>query len=115
MSMKSWGYSELLLDLKKAKDAAPREWITLQELIEEEEPVSNELETGEVSDELKKALEEFIDKILYELEVEIYPRYISTEAEGIDNPGETIWCVAPEYRPEVNNAMYERINWSEFG
>ncbi len=116
MSMQSWGYSELLLDLNKAKKAAPLEWIIMRDLIEEEELSPHEIASMEVSPKLKKAIEEFIDKILYELEVEIYPQYISSEAEGLDEyAGTLVWCVVPEYQPQVNNATSEHITWSEFG
>jgi len=115
MSSQSYGCYELLLDINKAKKAAPLEWIKMQDLIEEEEPDLFGIESEDCSNELNKAINNFIDQILYELEVEIYPRYISSEAEGTDLQGSIIWCVMPEYQSQINNATSGSASWSEFG
>ena len=116
MSMQSWGSSEILLDMTKAKLIAQKEYNIMERLIEEEEPVPYQLQNEEdLSDELLNVMNSFRSKVLFELEVEIYPRYISSEAEGTDLAGETIWCIEPEYQSQVYNAMSDIITWSEFG
>ena len=114
--MQSYGMSELVLDMSKAKKAASLEYITMREIIDDEDVYMYQIESGEdLSDKLKNAIDSFIDKIMYELEVEAYPRYISSEAEGTDRNGEIIWCITPEYQPAINAATSGRESWSEFG
>ena len=116
MSMQSWGRTEILLDMNKAKEVAQSEYNIMERLIDEEDVPTNQLETEEdISDELKSAIKDFQDKIFFELEVEIYLRYIDSEAEGTDLAGETVWCIEPEYQSQVSNAMLDVISWSEFG
>ena len=116
MSMQSWGSWEILLDMDKAKSVAQSEYNIMERLIEEEDPFGYQLENQEdISDELISAIEMFRLKILSELEIEIYLRYISSEAEGTDLAGESIWCIEPEYQSQVYNAMADTISWSEFG
>ena len=115
MSMQSYGYSELILDLKKAKKAAPLEYRIMKDTLEESEYNAMEIASMDVSDECKKAIDDFVTKILYELEVEIYPIYVSSEAEGTDFAGDVLWCVMPEYLPAVSSAINGRESWSEFG
>jgi len=116
MGMQTYGYSELQLDMDKAKKAAPLEYITMTEAIKEEDLSPSEVWSGDHSDKVKKAIKNFTDKILYELEVEIFLVYISNEAEGIDEDyiGQIIWCIFPEYQPQILNAMKEHISWSEY-
>ena len=116
MSMQSWGYHEILLDMTKAKEVAGSQYKKMNDLIEEEEPDLFAIEGMEVSNKLQKRIEKFIDKINNKLKVEIYPRYISSEAEGADgDEGSIIWCIAPEYKKHIVNAMSEHKTWSEFG
>lgn len=116
MSMQSWGYSELLLNMEKAKAFAGDEYKIMEFIIDEEEIEPQDIEEGNYSKTASSAISKFIHKILHELEVEIYPRYISSEAEGADGlEGSIIWCVEPEYQDKIVNAMEKEICWSEFG
>jgi len=115
MSMQSWGYSEILLDMTKAKKVAQKEYNIMELLIKEEDPETQDIESGDdLSKELSNAIGDFMNKVLLELEIDIYPKYISSEAEGTDYAGEIIWCIEPEYQPQIHYAMYGIESWSEF-
>ena len=117
MGMASWGFSGIALDMTKAKKAAPLEWIILQDTIagiKDGFDYGFALATTDLPKNIEELQDNFADKILYEMEVSIYPQYISSEAEGTDLAGEVIWMVEPEYLPEVNNAIGEHISWSEY-
>ena len=116
MSMQSWGSWEILLDMDKAKSVAQSEYNIMERLIEEEEPFGYQLQDREeISDKLISAIESFKNKVESELEIEIYLRYIDSDAEGTNLAGESIWCIEPEYQSQVYNAMADTISWSEFG
>ena len=117
MSMQAWGYSELLLDLTKAREVAPEELKIVEDMIEEAEDNYEGINVlhGDISEEFSKAIKDFTLKIENELKVCIELQYVSSEAEGTDYAGSLIWIVEPEYTKEVNDAFFERMSWSEFG
>ena len=117
MGMANWGFSGLTLDMTKAKEAAPLEWENLKRAIEEAEDDINygyALATQDLPKNIIKLQEEFMNKILMTMEVEIYPQYISSEAEGTCLAGEVVWMIEVQYSPEVNNAIDDEITWSEY-
>lgn len=117
MGMASWGFSGLALDMTKAKEAAPIEWQNLERAIEEAEDEMDygvDLVTGELPKNIEAFQNDFVKKILKKMKVDIYPEYISSEAEGTDLAGEVIWMVEPGYQPEVKNAIGEHVSWSEY-
>ena len=115
MSMQSYGFSEILLDMEKAKKVAKEEYEEMMMIIAEENPSPYDIHIQEYSSELKHVIDNFINKIYLELAVDIYPYYVSSEADGTDLAGEIIWCIEPEYKENIKNAMSEIESWSEFG
>jgi hypothetical protein len=115
--MRSYGCNELLLDMDKAKKAAPTEYAKMmQEIDISEEAEGVSISSIDIGDKLEELMDKFIDKILFELEVGIYPINIPSEAEGADGyAGKLVWCILPEFFPEVLNAMERHISWVEFG
>ena len=118
MSMRSYAFNEITLDMKKAKVVAQQEYTNMMNIMQEEEPDIRDLGPGEVSRELSEAIDAFQYKVFIMLFVDIYPVYIPSDAEGLDSEylcGILIWCIEPVYAPEIYNAKGPILSWTEIG
>ncbi len=115
MSMQSYGFSELKFNMTIAKSIAQKEYNIMERLIQEQEPDGYDMQTLNCSPELNQSIENFVDKIYDELTISIYPYYISSEAEGTELQGSTIWCIELELSPKIMHMADGWESWSEFG
>ena len=116
MSMQSYGSCQLLANMAKITEMYNFKELydKINKLIEDEDILYLDDE-DECSEELIKASKDFIFQVEIKLGIEIYPKYISSEAEGTDYAGELIWCIEPVLVDKVKEFADTWTTWSEFG
>ena len=100
MSMQSYGNFGLKADIDKINENydLKQHYDNLIEAMEEEDCNGVELTNGECSQKVGELAERYMQLVMIKLEIEIYPIYIDSEAEGTDLGGLLVWMIDFEIR-----------------
>jgi hypothetical protein len=122
MGMQSYGSFELKADIPKINEITTLTdvWDKIQNLMDETKASYYDIVVRKDNDpidkkhtELNKVIKEYIKKIHYAIDIDIYPTYIPQEAEGTEYAGKIIWCISPILVRKVRDYSTEWEVWSE--
>ena len=117
MGMSNYGQFELLAnieeinryyDLKKYYD-------DIEDLLEDTGYTPSEIEQGEASDDINKAIKKYIKLVKTKLDIELDIRYISDDADGTDLAGELVWIIDFKIKDKYVQFSKQFETWSYYG
>jgi len=117
MSMNNYAMFELKVNLKLLLNEPylNQLFIQLSKLELEEDLSGTEIETQDGSKEYNDLQQSFIDRVYDEFKIQIFPIYISNDAEDTDYAGSVIWCmpIVLDEHTKKYASIFE--SWVEFG